>query len=65
MNVRHEAATVLHAGAMPREFPPAVSPDTLAVVEQVFAQVLQGVRERAVPALDGAAEYDSWLPPRH
>lgn len=65
MNFRHEAATVAHAGAMPRDFPPSVSPETLAVVEQVCAQVLQGVRERAAPALDGAAEYDSWLPPRH
>jgi hypothetical protein len=65
MTVRHEAATVPHAGAMPRDFPPAVSPETLALVEQVCAQVLQGMRERASPALDGAAEYDSWLPPRH
>lgn len=65
MTVRHEAATVPHAGAMPRDFPPSVSPETLAVVEQVCARVLQGVRERAAPALDGAAEYDSWLPQRH
>jgi hypothetical protein len=65
MNVRHEAATVSPTGAMPRDFPQSVSRETLAVVEQVCAQVLQGVRERATPALDGAAEYDSWLPPRH
>jgi hypothetical protein len=65
MTDRHETATLLHAGMTPRDFPPSVSPETLAVVEQVCAQVLQGVRERAAPALDGAAEYDSWLPPRH
>jgi hypothetical protein len=65
MNVRHESATLPHAGALPRDFPQPVSLETLAVVEQVFAQVLQGVRERAERALDGAAEYASWLPPRH
>ena len=65
MTVRHEAATLPHAAATPRDFPSSVSPETLAVVEQVCAQVLQGVRERTTPALDGAAEYDSWLPPRH
>ncbi len=65
MNVRHEAANASQAGTMPRDFPSSVSPEALALVEQVCAQVLQGVRERAAPALDGAAEYDSWLPPRH
>ena len=66
MTTPQESIQSRHASALPADFPQPVSLETVAVIEQAFAQVLRGLREKVNGrAVDGTAEYESWLPPRH
>jgi hypothetical protein len=47
-------------------YPAPISLETIAVIQQVFAEVVRGLRERAAATQHAAAaEYDSWSAPRH
>lgn len=62
MTVHHESLEPVRS--IDRHCPAPVSLETLAVIEQVFAETLRQLREKASPrkaAEAGETEYASWL----
>ena len=68
MQVPSRIEPVSRTHAVLEECPEPLSLETLAVVQQVLAEVLQGLRQRAAPQAAreaGAIEYASWLQHLH
>lgn len=71
MTVQQQSIRSSATGSIADACPQPVSLETLAVVEQVLADLLSALRGRQATqatqaARDaGAVEYASWLPPRH